>query len=274
MNQAFTVLMPVWAGDRPDRFLAALASATTEQTLRPDHLMVVVDGRVPEPLESILREVEAGRLGEATVLRHAEHQGLAAVLQEGMLRAPTELVARADADDLCRPERFSRQIPAMADLDILGSAIQEFSDEIPPGRGPLRRRPASHREIRAYLPFHSPFHHPSVVLRREVVLAAGGYRSLTHLEDYWLWERMLLAGARSANLPEVLVDYRVDAQLFARRGGWRMFASDLRLQRILHRDGVTSRSQLAANLVRRAAYRMAPSGLRRLGYRLVVERSL
>lgn len=274
MSAPFTVLMPLWRGDAPDRFARAVASATREQTLPPDLLLVVVDGPVPAGLEEVLGRIEQGAYGPAQVLRCAEHRGLAPVLQDGLLAARTELVARADADDLCRPERFARQIPLMADLDLLGSAMREFSDRRPPGLGPLRRRPLTHEAIRAYLPFHSPFHHPTVVLRREAALAAGGYRVLDHLEDYWLWERMILAGARTANLPEVLVDYRVDAQLFSRRGGWRMFASDLRLQRILCEDRVTTPAQMLANIARRGAYRFAPGWLRRAGYRLVVERAL
>ena len=43
----------------------------------------------------------------------------------------------------------------------------------------------------------------------------NSYRDLPLLEDYWLWERMMLGGARMANLPDVLVDYRVDEHLFA-----------------------------------------------------------
>lgn len=274
MSEEFTVLMPVWAGDDPTRFQEAIESATTAQTLPPDQLLVVVDGPLTPGLEAVLDEVDQGRWGSAQVIRHATHQGLAAVLEAGLRAAPTDLVARADADDLCRPQRFALQIPRMAQLDLLGSGMQEFSDAMPPGRGPLRRRPLTHQGILRYLPHHSPFHHPTVVLRRSVALAAGGYRTLDHLEDYWLWERMLLAGARSANLPEVLVDYRVDAQLFSRRGGWRMFRSDLRLQRSFLDDGVTTRGLFLGNVLRRGLYRFAPGWLRRIGYRLLVERRL
>lgn len=274
MSAPFTVVMPLWRGDRADRFRAAARSATVEQTLRPDRLIITVDGPVGADLEQELSRIEAGELGPSLVLRHSAHRGLAPALQDALERADTEIIARADADDLCRPERFARQIPALADgeLDILGCAMQEFSDEVAAGTGPLRRRPLTHAEIAAYLPIHSPFHHPTVVLRVPTALAAGGYRALDHLEDYWLWERMLLAGARCGNLDEVLVDYRVDADLFARRGGWGMLASDVRLQRIFLADGVIGPLGLLRNLARRAAYRMVPGPVRRAVYRTFVER--
>lgn len=274
MSVPFTVLMPLWAGDRADRFEAAARSATLEQALRPELLLLTVDGPLPAELEEVVDRIERGAMGPARVLRHERHQGLAQVLQHALEEAPTEIVARADADDLCRPDRFARQLPALLEggLDLLGCAMQEFSDEVARGTGPLRRRPLTHDEIAAYLPTHSPFHHPTVVMRAPVALAAGGYRELDHLEDYWLWERMLLAGARCGNLPDVLVDYRVDADLFARRGGWGMLVSDVRLQRIFLRDRVIGRLGLVRNLARRAAYRLLPGAVRRLAYRLLVER--
>ncbi len=269
----FVVLMPLWGRDVPERVEAALASATTQQQLPPDELVLTVDGPIPRALEAVVSHVQEGRYGPATVLRHTSHRGVAAALQDGLESITAELVARADADDLCRPERFALQIPHMEteELDLLGGAMREFSDRVMPGHGPLRTRPTSHEEIRAYLPHHSPFHHPTMVLRRSTALAVGGYRDLPLLEDYWLWERMMLGGAQMANLSEVLVDYRVDEDLFARRGGWRLFASDARLQRIMLADGVTTGPRCARNLVMRAAYRFAPGWARRLGYRRFVE---
>ena len=271
--EPFAVLMPLWAKDRPDRVRQAIVSATESQQLRPDLLILTVDGPLPAPLEALVERVEAGAHGPATVLRHSAHRGVAAALQDGLEASPYELVARADADDLCRPERFALQIPRMRRdrLDLLGGAMREFSDRVAPGQGPLRTRPLTHAEITAYLPRHSPFHHPTMVLRRSTVLAVGGYRDLPLLEDYWLWERMMLGGARTANLPDVLVDYRVDEHLFARRGGWRLFASDLRLQRRFVMDRVTTPTGFLRNLGERGVYRLAPGWARRLAYRRFVE---
>nr|WP_209895708.1 glycosyltransferase [Brachybacterium fresconis] len=268
--------MPLWKRDVPERVVAAITSATREQQLRPDLFILTVDGPLTAELDALVARVEDGGFGPARVLRHDAHRGVASALQDGLEASPHELVARADADDLCRPDRFALQIPAMSGppaLDLMGGAMREFSDRLAPGDGPLRTRPLSHDEIVAYLPHHSPFHHPTIVLRRSVALAVGGYRDLPLLEDYWLWERMMLGGARMGNLAEVVVDYRVDEELFARRGGWRLFASDVRLQRRMVRDRVTSPGLFLRNLVLRGAYRVAPGWARRLGYRTFIEKS-
>ncbi|ATG56509.1 glycosyl hydrolase [Brachybacterium ginsengisoli] len=267
--------MPLWGKDVPERVEIALASATLEQQLRPDLLILTVDGPLPAALEAVVDRVAAGEFGPARVLRHDAHRGVAAALQDGLETSPHDLVARADADDICRPERFALQIPRMdaEGVDLLSSSMREFSDSVPPGTGPLRTRPLTHEAIAAYLPQHSPFHHPAVVLRRSVALAVGGYRDLPLLEDYWLWERMMLGGARMANLSEVLVDYRVDEQLFARRGGWRLLSSDLRLQRRMLLDRVTTPVGFLRNLVIRTTYRLVPGWVRRIAYRRFVENS-
>ncbi|MFC7376329.1 glycosyltransferase [Brachybacterium sp. GCM10030267] len=282
----FAVLMPLWGRDVPARVELALASATLEQELRPELLILSVDGPLPPALERLVERVGSGEFGPARVLRHETHRGVAAALQDGLEASPHEIVARADADDLCQPQRFALQIPRMEGsaphghegecepLDLLGGAMREFSDRVAPGRGPLRTRPLTHRDIVAYMPHHSPFHHPTVVMRRSVALAVGGYRDLPLLEDYWLWERMMLGGARMANLSEVVVDYRVEDELFARRGGWRLFSSDVRLQRRLLADKVTSPALCLRNLTLRGAYRFAPGWARRLGYRQFVEKAV
>lgn len=269
----FSVLMPLWGGDDPSWAERAITSATVSQQLRPDLLLLSVDGALPAPLEALVRRVQSEEFGPSQVLRHDAHRGIALTLQDGLRAAPTELVARADADDICRPERFALQIPRMErdELDLLGGAMREFSDRVSPGHGPLRARPLTHQDIQTYLPHHSPFHHPTVVLRRSAALAVGGYRDLPLLEDYWLWERMMLGGARMANLPQVLVDYRVDDALFARRGGIRLLASDLRLQRTMLVDRVTTPALFGRNVMLRAGYRLAPGWVRRLGYRRFVE---
>ncbi|MBK9199818.1 hypothetical protein [Candidatus Skiveiella danica] len=55
----------------------------------------------------------------------------------------------------------------------------------------------------------SPFVHPSVMFRVDAVQAVGGYPSdAPHAEDYALWLKLVLRH-RCANVPEVLMLYRV-----------------------------------------------------------------
>ena len=66
----------------------------------------------------------------------------------------------------------------------------------------------SHEAILRDLFVESPFVHPSVMFRRDAVLAVGGYRDLGWAEDYDLWLRLAGAGVRFARLPEELFFWR------------------------------------------------------------------
>jgi hypothetical protein len=103
------------------------------------------------------------------------------------------------------------------------------------------------------------------------VQRVGGYPEHSgRFEDYLLWERLILAGARLHNVAEPLVLYRVDAGAYQRRGGWAMFRDELALQRRFRADGFTSAAQFVRNVAIRALYRLMPTGLRKLGYRALI----
>src|SRR5690606_38851089 len=63
--------------------------------------------------------------------------------------------------------------------------------------------------VKKRLLYSSCIFHPTVIFRRDSVVAAGGYRSeFTAAEDYDLWLRLAQTGALD-NIPEVLLLYRV-----------------------------------------------------------------
>lgn len=266
----FTVLLPVYRGDRPGFFERAIRSVTEDQTLRPDELLIVVDGPVPPGIAAVLRRAESGELTAGVGVRVValpENVGLARALEAGLAACSHEIVARADADDVSLPARFARQVPLVADgIDLLSSTIVEFEDD-EDVRGLVRSWPSDPGEIARRARLADPFNHPSVVYRRSAVAAAGGYQHLARLEDYWLFVRMLVAGARVTNVPEPLVLYRVGAGAYRRRGGWELACSELVLQWRMLRLGFTTPAQFLRNLVVRGLWRFVPPALRRPAYR-------
>ncbi len=265
------MLLPVYAGDRAAFLERAYRSATSDQHLPPEQVVVVVDGPVGADLEAVLTTLETDASG-VTVVRLPRNVGLARALDTGLAHCRHEIVARADADDVSLPGRFAAQVPLVAGgLDLVGSAIAEFVDD-EQVRGVVRHPPLTSREIADYARFHDPFNHPSVVYRKSAVSAAGGYQPLALMEDYWLFSRMIAGGARVANVAEPLVLYRVGAGSYARRGGLSLLRSELRLQRTFRQEGFTTRSQYARNVMLRGGYRLVPESVRTTAYRRLVLR--
>ena len=266
----FSLLLPTYHADDPEHLVRAFRSAVDEQVLPPDEVVLVRDGVVPPRLQSVIDQLAKSTVSPVTLVALEHNIGLGHALDAGLRACTHEVVARMDSDDISAPERFARQIPLMAEgYDLVGSALLEFHDDEDDVVG-HRTPPLSDEEIRAWARFHDPFNHPTVVYRKSMVQAVGGYQDLPLMEDYWLFARMIDAGARLANLEEPLVKYRVGSGAYARRGGWRLLRSELELQRQFRSEGFTTRTQYVRNVVVRGGYRLIPEAIRRVAYRAVI----
>jgi len=271
MHEPFSLLMPVYHGDRPDYLQRAFRSAVDDQTVRPDQVVIVRDGPVRDELARCLSDLQAASPVPVTLVPLERNGGLGPALDRGLAASRFDVVARQDADDVSMPHRFEVELPLIADADIVGSGLLEFvtdTDDLVGQRVP----PVGAVQIQRYARMHDPFNHPTVVYRKTAVLAAGGYGDLRLMEDYALFARMLLGGARAVNVPEPLVWYRVGEAAFKRRGGRDLLRSELRLQREFRRLGFTSRPQYARNVLIRGGYRLVPWWCRRAVYRPVLSR--
>jgi glycosyltransferase involved in cell wall biosynthesis len=268
----FSLLLPVYAGDRAEYLRAAFTSSVQEQTRRPSEVVVVIDGRIPDELRSMIDSLIAASPVPARTVELPENRGLAEALTVGLAACTHEVVARMDADDVSLPGRFERQAEALAGgLDLVGTGMFEFSTD---NGAVLGRRvpPVGPDRIAKYARFHDPFNHPTVMYRKSAVAQAGGYEDLGLMEDYWLFARMLHSGVRADNLPDPLLMYRVSDGAYARRGGLSQLRAEVRLQRRFRRIRFTTRAQALRNLAVRGGYRLIPEAVRRVMYRRLIAR--
>jgi glycosyltransferase involved in cell wall biosynthesis len=263
-----SVVLPVYAGADAEHLRLALASVI-DQTAPPTEILVVEDGPLRAEQLVVLDGVEAGTVPLRRV-RLETNAGVAAAVQAGVEAAASPWIARLDADDIALPHRFDAQLDAISagGYDVLGAAMTEFEGD-PGNVVGVRRLPEEHADIATFLKRANPVNHPTVVFRRDLALAVGGYRPLRHLEDYDLWARMLVGGARFHNLPEPLLLFRSGDSMLARRRQSGVFRAELTLQRHLHDYGLISRPRMAVNLAARTAFRALPRPLMRRAYRFL-----
>jgi glycosyltransferase involved in cell wall biosynthesis len=268
----FSLLISVYAGDSPEFLRQAFISSVQDQTRRPDEVVVVQDGSVPDELDTMLRELVSSSPVPVTHVVLEHNLGLGPALDRGLAACVHDVVARMDADDVSVARRFEVQLPLIeAGADIVGSALMEFVDDVT-DIVQVRIPPLDPDWIRSAARFRDPFNHPTVVYRRSRVQQAGGYQNLRLMEDYLLFARMLQAGAAPANVAEPLVYYRVGAGAYARRGGRELLRSELALQRRFLELGITTRAQYVRNVVVRGGYRLVPEAVRRRAYRRLIAR--
>lgn len=187
------------------------------QTLDDFELLLIVNGIRADELAPSLQELY-GHDTRVRVIGTPIHL-LNFSLSLGLHLARAPLVARMDADDVSAPERLERQVAFMKchpSVAVLGSAY-----ELMDAHGHVHGRispPTTDREIRNRMHFRNPICHPSVMLRRQVILKVGGYLGGKNAEDYDLWIRLALdANWQFANMSEVLLSYNVSPEGAARR---------------------------------------------------------
>lgn len=263
-HEPFSIAMSVYKSDNPSFFDRALSSITELQTVMPDEIVLVVDGPVSEELNKVITKYVT-KYGIFNVIRLEKNGGLGNALKIAVENAKYELIARMDSDDVSSPTRFEEQLnylTAYPQTDIVGGDITEFigTEDNIVGK---RVVPKTNDEIREYMKTRCAMNHVSVMYKKTAVQAVGGYQDWFWNEDYYLWIRMWLNNAVFANTGLVLVNVRVGEEMYSRRGGWKYFCSEAKLQGFMLKKGIIGVPGYAINVAQRLVLQvLMPNKLR------------
>ncbi|MBP2677392.1 MAG: glycosyl transferase family 2 [Deltaproteobacteria bacterium] len=175
------------------------------QTFRDFEFLIFDDGCTDGSVE-IIRSCGDRRI---RLIRNGRTMGVTATLNRGFELSGGEYIARMDADDVCLPERFARQVSFLdnhPEVGACGTWIGFIGDR----EGEVQRYPADPPDIQCAFLFGNSMAHPTLMLRREMFRKAGLRYDPTRpwVEDYDLWVR----AARHfplANIPDKLLLYRL-----------------------------------------------------------------
>lgn len=220
----FSVLMSLYIKEKAEYFDECMQSMLC-QTVQPTEIVIVFDGPISDDLREIVEKYKTGNPGWITTIENKNNKGLGLALADGVPACTYELIARMDTDDIARSDRFEKQLDlflADTSLDICGSHIIEFEGHVD---NILSKRnvPISHSEIAEYQKQRSAFNHMTVMYKKSTVLRAGNYEHCPLMEDDMMWIRMLISGAKCANVDDYLVYARTGYAMIERRGGWSYF---------------------------------------------------
>ncbi len=194
-----------------ERFLKSALASIRSQSFKQWELVVVDDGSV-DGTSGILESFAADP--RVKLLKNRQ-SGLVAALNYGLSECRAPFLARMDGDDVMHPERLATQLgifSANPDVGLVASSFRHFP-RVSIKVGMLayeewQNSLVSHERILADLFVESPFVHPGVMFRREILSATGGYRDMGWAEDYDLWLRMAAAGVRFARTEKPLLFWR------------------------------------------------------------------
>jgi glycosyltransferase involved in cell wall biosynthesis len=193
------------------RYLHEAVESILAQTFQDWHMVIIDNASSDGSAE--YAEQRAQSDSRIEVVRNGEDIGVTRSLNHGLEFCRGEFVARMDSDDRALPERLERQLAFMqANPDVL--VLSCLAHYINPDGERVGRAPhdlTSREAFAAYLTSNRVIGvlHPGAFMRREIVMAAGGYRpAYEFAEDIDLWNRLSEHGLVLV-LPEYLLEYRL-----------------------------------------------------------------
>lgn len=214
-NPKITVLMPAF---NAEKYIVTAINSVLAQTFSDFELLIINDGST-DTTEQIINSISDSRIR----LINQTNQGIAAALNIGMLNARAELIARFDADDICKANRLEIQFQFLTlhpEYILVGSNadyINIHADFVFTCKMPAYTT----EEILQLGIDKCPFIHSAVMFRKKNIIDAGAYNLLAYaFEDHLLWSKIIRQG-KTCNLPEALIQVRLNPESVSIDEKWR-----------------------------------------------------
>lgn len=262
--------MSIYYKEKPEYFNRAMQSIWDDQTIKPNEIVLVQDGKLTLELYEEIKKWKEKLKDVFITVPLEQNVGLGDALNIGVQHCCYDLIARMDTDDISLPYRFEKQLKVFENnnVDVSSAWISEFvcsENEI------LRYRklPQNHNDIIKYAKTRCPINHPVVMYKKAVVQNSGGYQKMMLMEDYYLWGRMIVQGAKFYNIQEVLLNMRAGDDMLKRRSGIVYVKSELTLLKEFRNIGFISTLELIKNMFIRVPVRLMPIKILKIVYSII-----
>lgn len=272
IKQKFSVLMSVYDKENSEYFDLALNSILISQTRIPDEFVLVVDGPVNDELQNVIKRYKEMAPNILHVYTLKNNRGLGYALNYGLEKCTNNIIARADSDDICAPNRFEIQIRKFEDnnkLDVLGSFIEEFNEDqnIIINK---KQVPLTSSDILKMAKFRNPINHMTVVFKKDKIIECGSYIHIPYLEDYYLWVRAIHAGYHLENVNKYLVHARIGNGMIKRRGNKEYIKSWSQLNSYMISVHMINKFEYVRNMISVYVFIFMPTKFKEIAYKYIL----
>lgn len=199
-----TVLLPVY---NSDKYIRESIDSIIAQSFTDWDMLILNEYGSSAACTSIVKEYEQ-KDSRIKVIQNSKRLGLAESLNLGMREAKGEYIARMDADDISRSDRFAKQVEFLdshPNVAVVGSYQHHFGVDIDWIHAPA----TSPEQCKSNAVFFCDLCHSTLMLRKSIFIDNELFYDNNFLaEDFELWSRVIEFGD-IANIPEVLGEYRV-----------------------------------------------------------------
>ena len=113
--------MSLYIKEKP-QYVEECFQSLLRQTVKADEWVIVEDGPLTEELYAVLEKYEKEYPGLIKRVPFKENRGLGLALQSGVPECTYDIIARMDTDDICREDRFEKQLPNLRKILIWTSS--------------------------------------------------------------------------------------------------------------------------------------------------------
>jgi len=198
-----SVLLPVYNGATTLKH--AISSVLSQDFL--DYELLIIDDGSQDGSVSIAQSFGDHRI---QIISNKTNLGLQKTLNRGLSFCQGKYIARIDADDIWSDtEKLKEQVRFLEDNKeyvLVGTAVLIQNNH--KKKNPVFP-PQEDHAIRDTMLCTNNFFHSSVLFKKEVAIACGGYSEdvdVRHIEDYSLWLEMGLKG-KMKNIPKQMLLY-------------------------------------------------------------------
>ena len=198
-----SVILPVY---NTERYIEASIQSVLNQTYRNFELIILNDASTDGSKE-IIRSFNDERI---RYVENEQNLRLIKTLNKGVELARGEYIARMDADDICHPSRFERQLRFLQQDKsyVMCGSWAKIIDSNGNKTGRIKRIDTDGL-LKVNMLFTTPFVHPTVMIKTDALKKNLYSEEAIHCEDMELWPRLAMnTPFRFARIPEYLLEYR------------------------------------------------------------------
>ncbi len=225
-----SVVMPAY---NAEKYIGQAIESILNQTYRDFELIIVNDGST-DNTKNIILSYKDERI---IYLENEKNSGIVITLNKGLDNAKGEYIARMDADDISKNDRFEKQIDFLEknkEIALLGSGICIFGENTEETNRVFTN---DSEQLKAELIFNSSIAHPTVMIRKSV-LDENNLRynvEFAGAEDYYLWWEISKKG-KICTLSDILLNYRIHSSQITKKKDARYFSLMRRLMETRFND--------------------------------------
>ena len=197
-----TVIMPAY---NTGLYIRQAIESILNQTYQNFEFLIYDDSST----DNTVQIIESYTDERIRLYKKEKNTGYTNSLIKGIAEAKGKYIARMDSDDISHFHRLEKQVNFLEknnEYGLVGSYVQTITSS---DFSQVWKFPVDDADIRLFAIINSPFAHPSVLIRKEVLIKNQLTYSLSYepCEDYKLWYDLLKV-TKGKNLDEVLLYYR------------------------------------------------------------------